>query len=598
VSSVTKMSRMFNDSSLSTGNYDNLLIGWSQLTLQQGVAFSAADTNYCNGADARYLIIGNFGWTITDGILAAGCELTITNANIQTAINACLSIDPVNGLCNESDYGGSMPTWDVSRVTDLSNAFKDKTEFKGDLSAWDVSNVTTMEGMFDNSGLSFENYDKLLVGWSQLTLQQGVIFDAGVSNYCKDGAARQGIIDNFAWIIRDSGQSCPVITDANFRTAINTCLTTNPADGLCSSSEYGAMPTWDVSTVTDMSNAFKDKTEFNADLSAWDVSNVTTMYRMFYKATSFNADLSDWDVSSVTTMSHMFYRATAFDADLSDWDVSSVTNMSYMFYEATAFNADLSSWDVSNVTTMEWMFYKATAFNGDLSDWDVSSVTNMGIMFSRATAFNADLSDWDVSSVTTMGSMFSQATAFNADLSDWDVSSVTNMRYMFNRAIAFNADLSAWDVSSVTDMYGMFDNSGLSRDNYDKLLNGWSQQNLQPNVSFSAVGINYCNGASGRQKLIDDFGWTITDGGLDCSNLSVEDENLLTISIYPNPVIDKLFIQGLSDATKVSIYNVLGKEVLSIKNTNNINVKALPKGVYIIRISDGVGQTNRRFIKN
>jgi len=38
--------------------------------------------------------------------------------------------------------------------------------------------------------------------------------------------------------------------------------------------------------------------------------------------------------------------------------------------------------------------------------------------------------------------------------------------------------------------------------------------------------------------------------------------------------------------------------VLSINNTNNINATALPSGVYVIRISDGVGQTNRKFIKN
>ena len=35
-----------------------------------------------------------------------------------------------------------------------------------------------------------------------------------------------------------------------------------------------------------------------------------------------------------------------------------------------------------------------------------------------------------------------------------------------------------------------------------------------------------------------------------------------------------------------------------IKNTNNINVYALPSGVYTICISDGVRQTNRKFIKN
>ena len=46
------------------------------------------------------------------------------------------------------------------------------------------------------------------------------------------------------------------ITDANFQDAINTCLTTNPVDGMCTSSEYGAMPDWDVSNVTDMQCAF------------------------------------------------------------------------------------------------------------------------------------------------------------------------------------------------------------------------------------------------------------------------------------------------------------------------------------------------------
>ena len=32
------------------------------------------------------------------------------------------------------------------------------------------------------------------------------------------------------------------ITDVNFQEAINTCLSTNPIDGMCSDSEYGATP--------------------------------------------------------------------------------------------------------------------------------------------------------------------------------------------------------------------------------------------------------------------------------------------------------------------------------------------------------------------
>ena len=61
------------------------------------------------------------------------------------------------------------------------------------------------------------------------------------------------------------------LTDANFQTAINECLTTNPEDGLCTDSEYGAMPDWDVSQVTDMSNAFYKRSDFNGDISSWDV---------------------------------------------------------------------------------------------------------------------------------------------------------------------------------------------------------------------------------------------------------------------------------------------------------------------------------------
>jgi len=147
-------------------------------------------------------------------------------------------------------------------------------------------------------------------------------------------------------------------------------------------------------------------------------------------------------------------------------------------------------------------------------------------------------------------------------------------------------------------MSNMFNASGISTDNYDNILNGWSQQVLQSDVQFGAAGINYCNGADARQSIIDTYGWTITDAGLDCATAGLEDQTQLNISIYPNPTNNTLFITGIETPIAISIYNVLGKEVLSIKNTNNINVQALPSGVYMIRLSDSVGQTNRKFIKN
>ena len=84
-----------------------------------------------------------------------------------------------------------------------------------------------------------------------------------------------------------------------------------------------------------------------------------------------------------------------------------------------------------------------------------------------------------------------------------------------------------------------------------------------------------------------------------CGVLSLEDNAFeLNVTIHPNPTDNYLFIEGNKNPISISIYNLLGKEVLSINNTKNINVQALPSGVYVIRISDGVRQTNMKFIKN
>jgi surface protein len=343
------------------------------------------------------------------------------------------------------------------------------------------------------------------------------------------------------------------IDDANFQQAINTCLATNPADGMCSDSEYGAMPDWNVSTVTSMSEAFKDKSDFNGDISSW-------------------------NVGSVTDMSAVFYDALAFNQDISDWDVSSVTNMDSMFSVAILFNQNLNSWDVSQVTNMSYMFESAISFNGNIIDWDINTTS------------------------ATMTGMFENATAFNQPIGQWDVTAVTNMYKMFSEALLFNQNLENWNISKVANMFGMFDDSGLSTTNYDALLVGWSQLELEiftPPITLGAAGINYCNGSDARVILTSSpNNWTINDGGLDCATAGVDNENQLAISVYPNPTKDKLCIQGLSTSSKISIYTVFGKLVFSETTSSEVDLKGLQSGVYIIKIMDQQKETTRKFIKN
>ena len=78
------------------------------------------------------------------------------------------------------------------------------------------------------------------------------------------------------------------------------------ADKKTALKKYGDINSWNVSKITDMSELFKGKEEFNSDIGSWDVSNVTTMNGMFFWATLFNQDIGSWDVSHVNDMSCMF----------------------------------------------------------------------------------------------------------------------------------------------------------------------------------------------------------------------------------------------------------------------------------------------------
>ena len=343
--------------------------------------------------------------------------------------------------------------------------------------------------------------------------------------------------------------------------------------GVTNWDSIGNITGWDTSCVTDMGRMFRNTQGFNQYIGSWNTSNVLSLSQMFESAEIFNQDLSEWDTSKVTSMFGTFYVAAAFNGDITTWNTSSVNNMGYMFYSANNFSQDISGWDVSSVTDMGWMFDSNFNFNAPIGIWDVSSVTNMQNMFGDAKSFNQDISSWDTSSVTDMSIMFSNAFQstynFNQDISGWDTSSVTNMRRMFYRAfnfdqpigswntssvtnleetfynaLNFNQDLSGWDVSGVTDMTGtfngaisfdqnlsswdtgsttdmtnMFNGVSISTNNYDSLLKGWGDKAQQTGVNFNAGNSSYTTeGASGRQTLISNFSWAITDAGMSCTN--------------------------------------------------------------------------------
>ena len=163
------------------------------------------------------------------------------------------------------------------------------------------------------------------------------------------------------------------------------------------------------------------------------------------------------------------------------------------------------------------MFRAAVSFNQPIGSWNTTNVTNMERVFDGASVFNQALSNWNTSQVTTMLAMFQNAYAFNQNLNHFNTANVKDMNSMFWSATKFNQDLSSWNIGNVTTLRNLLENTSFSIENYEKLLNNWSQQNVKPNVPFGAQGLNYCNAKSARDILTNSpNNWIITDAGKNC----------------------------------------------------------------------------------
>ena len=69
------------------------------------------------------------------------------------------------------------------------------------------------------------------------------------------------------------------------------------------------------------------------------------------------------------------------------------------------------------------------------------------------------------------------------------------------------------------------------------------------------------------------------------SSTDVEELDITSVYIYPNPVVNTLNIQGVDENTALEVYNLTGKSVLKDKGTE-LDVTSLVQGSYILRINN------------
>ena len=323
VDTVTDMSGMFSNTSLTTSNYDKILIGWnSRPSLQNNVTLDSS-AGYCDSVTQRQNIINTYSWTINDGGLDCpvgyfdNFVITVKTDNPGPSSNTQFTIPTTGAGYN---YNVDCDNDGIDEVTGATGNYTCNYAIAGTYTIRIKDNTGSKTGF---PRIYFNNYgdrQKLL------TIDQ---WGTGI------------------WTSMERAFSGCTNLQGNF--------SDNP----------------DLSSVTNMSYMFSSASAFNQDIGNWDTSNVTNMSYMFSYASAFNQDIGSWDVEAVTNMSAMFYSASAFNQDIGNWDTNYVTNMSSMFYSASAFNQDIGSWDVEAVTNMSQMFRSASAFNQDIGNWEV-----------------------------------------------------------------------------------------------------------------------------------------------------------------------------------------------------------------------------------
>ena len=339
-------------------------------------------------------------------------------------------------------FGSDISNWIVSSVTDMELMFRGAIAFNKPLKDWNVSSLMYLEYMFEDA-IAFDkditdwNTTHTLLGFQANMFRGAVAFNKKWTCQTEHGGPPSTCKLKKPYALNPLGNRRFEFKD-ELDTAICSCLREDPVYGKCTDfareTDYGIMPQWDVSDITDLNISFSGPrlTPIRCGLTENSVSLI-------------DVDLSYWDVSSVTNMERTFSDLPGYRGrGLRYWDTQRLESLAFTFINSRTFNEPIGSWETSKVVTMIAMFLNCESFNQDLSKFEVSSVTDMREMFGGASKFNkGDITKWNVSSVNLgrMDDMFNGASSFAQDIgATWrGPAPESESANIFLNADAFNA---------------------------------------------------------------------------------------------------------------------------------------------------------------
>ena len=351
-----------------------------------------------------------------------------------------------------------------------------------------------------------------------------------------------------------------LIPDPNFEQAlIDLGYDTAPIDGQVLTANIEDVTNLDVSSknIADLTGieGFTALTELicrGNQLISLDLSNNLALSVLGLSAN----ELTSLDVSNNIAL-------TQLDCTGNELTNLNVTNNTALGYLECRYN-DLASLDLSN----NILLYQLECYGNQLTNLDMTA--NPALL--RLYCFDNQLTSLDLSNNIILEFLYTEQNQLIGLLDLSNNIALTKLRCFENKIEILN--IKNGNNTNVTNF-----NASTNPDLYCIVVD---------DISYSTTNWTNIDPAS-----------TFVNNETDCEALSLVDNNFeLEVTIYPNPTDNYLFIEGNENPISITIYNLLGAKVIAKSNTDKIDVSELSKGVYIINISDGVGQTNRKFIKN
>ena len=184
------------------------------------------------------------------------------------------------------------------------------------------------------------------------------------------------------------------------------------------------------------------------------------------------------------------------------------------------------------------------------------------------------------------------------DLEELDVSALIDLEV-----------IGAWDVDAMThldlsnnpnlisieaDSNNLLTSLNIANGNNENLVLMWADNN--PNkLCIQVDDVAYANAQTCAQPIE----WCKDETGTysaECT-LGITEVDPIEVFIGPNPVQEQLTIYGQELITDLVIYDLQGRSLIATQNKESIDVSALPKGMYLIRISTNRGAVARKFLK-